>query len=438
MLSPTASRARVFPEGLEACIAARAHHGRQAENEPGHHRQYRGDEQHARIDAWRFRNRQVIRHEARQKRQRRDRDADAKRAADARQYQAFGHQVAHEALATSAHRRPHGKLASTFHRPREQEVRKVGAGNQQHTRRGAGERHEQQTRAGRDVVAQRVRGGAGSCDLAVLLRGASRQHRPFRPHIFDREAFAQTADRIQPVVVPILVVALIEPHRRPERDVAGREEEVGRHDADDRVRGVVEIERLPDDAPVAREVILPEAITEHDRARRAAAVVGGGEGPSNDGSNAKRRKEIGGHGGAFEPRRLAFADHVHGEPVVRADRFERVAGAFPVTIVRRRQLHPVKSRLGLPERHQAIGLVKRQRAKQDEIRDRKRGSCRPDAKRHDENGCHGKARRPCQRSSRVPEIVSQDVPMHRGGVSDQLDNRLQPEHGVGKEAGGFV
>ena len=75
--------------------------------------------------------------------------------------------------------------------------------------RGAGERPEQQTRAGRDVVAQRVRGGAGSCDLGrIPLRGASRQHRPSRSHIFDRQAFAQPADRIQPVVVPILVVAL--------------------------------------------------------------------------------------------------------------------------------------------------------------------------------------------------------------------------------------
>ena len=66
---------------------------------------------------------------------------------------------------------------------------------------------------------------------------------------------------------------------------------------------------------VAREVILPEAITEDDRAQRTAAVVGGREGPSNDGPNAKRRKEIGGHRRALEPRRLAFADHVHGEAV---------------------------------------------------------------------------------------------------------------------------
>ena len=109
------------------------------------------------------------------------------------------------------------------------------------------------------------------------------------------------------------------------------------------------------------------------------------------------------------------------EPVVGADRLERVAGALPVAIVRRRQLHLVVARLDLPQLHQPVRLGKRQRPEQDEVGDRERRRRRADAERHDQNGGDREAGRARQRAARVPQILPQDVPMRRGGVADELE-----------------
>ena len=103
-----------------------------------------------------------------QQRHRDDGDRDAERAADAGQQQALGHQLADQALAAGAHRRAHGQLAAALERAGEQQVRQVGAGDQQHARRPRRQREQQQPRLLRDLVARA--GSRAAPSVLVLFR----------------------------------------------------------------------------------------------------------------------------------------------------------------------------------------------------------------------------------------------------------------------------
>ena len=67
-------------------------------------------------------------------------------AAEQRQEQALDQQLPHEAPARRAERRPDGDLAPPYRRAREQQVRHVGAGDEEHHGHGAGEGDEERPR----------------------------------------------------------------------------------------------------------------------------------------------------------------------------------------------------------------------------------------------------------------------------------------------------
>ncbi len=77
------------------------------------------------------------------------------RAADAREDEALGEQLAHEPRASGAERGADRELAVARGRPREQEVGDVGAGNEEHEGDGAGEDEQRGTDVAGQLLAQR-------------------------------------------------------------------------------------------------------------------------------------------------------------------------------------------------------------------------------------------------------------------------------------------
>ena len=64
-------------------------------------------------------------------------EQNARRAADSREHEAFREHLPHDPFGAGAERQPHGELALTRQRTCEQQVRQVGARDQQHAQRAA-------------------------------------------------------------------------------------------------------------------------------------------------------------------------------------------------------------------------------------------------------------------------------------------------------------
>ena len=116
---------------------------RDAKHDPGEERQREREQQHARVDREVERERQrALRRRRRLERPDDDpRQRNAGDAADRRQQHAFGQQLPDEAPAARADGQPHRELAPPRRGPRQQQVRDVRAGDQQH---GADDAAEQQ------------------------------------------------------------------------------------------------------------------------------------------------------------------------------------------------------------------------------------------------------------------------------------------------------
>src|SRR6476620_9951372 len=102
---------------------------------------------------------------------------------------------------------------------------------------------------------------------------------------------------------------------------------LARHYADHRERRVVEVglggELSTDDARIAAELRLPEAVAENDGSRRAGTIVLGGEGPADDRGDTESREQIRAHRRTVEPARLAGAGQRDLVEVIHAHRLER-------------------------------------------------------------------------------------------------------------------
>ena len=143
-LFASASRTRAFAQPLRVGVAADPQHRCDAEHQAGRSRHQRREHQHADVDRRRVGDRQRVGHESRQQRHGGRRDRDAEQAAGACEHHALGQQLTHETLAARAHRGAHGELAAPLQRAREEQVREVGARDEQHAAGRAAQRIEEQ------------------------------------------------------------------------------------------------------------------------------------------------------------------------------------------------------------------------------------------------------------------------------------------------------
>ena len=138
--------------------------------------------EHAARQAQPLERRQARRPERRHQRAARPGEREPGQATEGGDQQGLGHELAREASAARAERRAHRELLASPRGPRQQQVRDVGAGDEQHARGYAQQQQERGARACRAVprrAARRVRPGRSSRrDTRVP---APRRRGPSRP-----------------------------------------------------------------------------------------------------------------------------------------------------------------------------------------------------------------------------------------------------------------
>jgi hypothetical protein len=358
------------------------------------------------------------------------RDEQADRAADQREQEALDEELADEPPARHAEREPHGDLAPARESAREQQVRDVRTGDEEHEHRRARDAgrdpdvgpHPRRTAFAHDRAEpdpDRRLAEARAPDEPPMLLGRACLHRALVG------AGGEAADHPEahPVEVGAPVVAgTAARHRRVQRDPDVRRVELHagepfRGDPDD--RGAVAAERDLAAEHVARpvEARLPEPVRDdrHQRPRIVAIVLLDEEAPEGGpraerpevarvGEQHLRRRRVG-----AAPERALFGAGVEpggGEPRDRlAQRLhERVvdlrAPVVAVASVAHRAVDPAQ----LVRRRHLFRRPEEQPVEQRE--DRRVG---PDPERQGEHDAHGEPRRAPQPAQRVARVLPDAV-----------------------------
>ena len=126
-----ARRARERVHRVAQAGARRLDRGDEAEDQRDADRDRQREEQHAAVEAHVLHARQAAFGQRVHEADARPRDEQPERAADARQHEALREHLTHELPASGAERRAHRDLAAAAREPREDQVRHVGADDQQ-------------------------------------------------------------------------------------------------------------------------------------------------------------------------------------------------------------------------------------------------------------------------------------------------------------------
>ncbi len=209
--------------------------------------------------------------------------------------------------------------------------------------------------------------------------------------------------RPRPARPPVQILG-VEGERRPELSAGrGRELEVRRHDANDRVRLCVELNRSADDARFRAEDAPPERVAQDDDPRRAEQPFFGKKRAAEprvrleDGEQLRRSPD------ARDADRIAGSREREIGAPVGGDRFQAPDIGLPV--FERRNRDAIQDTVGVdfPEDDDLLRIVVRQRVEDDGLDDAEERGVRADAEgeRHERDQREG--RLPPQRAERVSE-----------------------------------
>ena len=195
-------------------------------------------------------------------------------------------------------------------------------------------------------------------------------------------------------------------HGRPQVDV-GRESEIGRHDSDDGVGAVAELEDRTEDPRIRSEPLSPETIIDNDDGLASSTPFFGVEVASDRGSNAQHWKQLDGNTDAAHLLRLGDGGQVvpHRNPSIGGKVFENVVPVPIKNELRHRQPLVFAELLSVTlNRDQPFRILVRQRPKQDGVRHREDGGIGADGESHREDDDGGDACLPRQSTKGVAEI----------------------------------
>ncbi len=299
-----------------------------------------------------------------------------------------------EPAAARAERRAHRRLLLAREPLREQQVRHVGAGDEQHEGDRPGEEEQRRPRAAHDRLLEGLDRHRGGGVRAGPLRGEPpRHHVHLGAGLRERRARPQPAEDAQEAVVaPLLLRAEDErdPQLRAGRPERG-EPEPARHDRRDDVAAPVEREGLADDRRVGAEPARPEGVAQHDLVPRAALAEGAAERrrDAEEVEEGRRRLERG------QLLRRAAPRQDRGPRVRGGHRLERSARALPLLEVRRRGrvARLALLRLVLEEGDEARGVAVSERPEQHVVDDAEDGARRADADGERQDGDQRHSRR---------------------------------------------
>src|SRR5262245_5864907 len=152
-------------------------------------------------------------------------------------------------------------------------------------------------------------------------------------------------------------------HRRPELLFESGEPEMRGHHADDRIRTIVERQALPDDAGIAAEAPLPQAVTEHDYCLSLGAVFLLREDAPQRGGDTEQREQAGRNAHALDPLRLATSGQAQARAPEGGDLREDLILIAPVNEISRRYVvvREAEFRRSLPHHHEFVRILIRQR-----------------------------------------------------------------------------
>ena len=208
-----------------------------------------------------------------------------------RQQCAFGHALRQETLPARAKGRAHREFATAYFRPRQQKVRQIGAGDQQH-QAGCDLKHPDRTAgaaddlflerchlqnmtgvgirgARRGIRRQRSKHVSGDADTLTPLFGERPQ---FRLSGLRRDLVFQSANQPQAVSESIPGVERGETQRRPDVRPDIRHVGARRHDADHFAAPAVHFHHLTDNRLSAKRG-LPQLVRENHQSRHQCGRI---------------------------------------------------------------------------------------------------------------------------------------------------------------------
>ncbi len=210
---PAGGPARAFFHHLGQVRPRGAQRREEAEEQPREEGQGQRETQDLRIDRGLGEPRHAARAERAQTRHAGPGHEHTAAAANERQQQALDQQLPHEAPARRAERRPDGDLPPPHRRAREQQVRHVGARDEEHHGHGAGEGDEEGPRIADHEALQ-----GEETDVLVrphgLLQPASEGHGPLLG-LREAKPGAQAPEHVQELHVARRVFSRVEPQVHP-------------------------------------------------------------------------------------------------------------------------------------------------------------------------------------------------------------------------------
>ena len=240
-----------------------------------------------------------------------------------RERHALGEQLAEKPRPGRANRRAHGDLARSHGAAREQQVREVGAGDQQHEGHGAEQDQHRTPDLPDQHFAQRRQADRHPSVQRLLADDVLRHSIEVGGRGCRRRARLEPAEHVEEIVaVRVHVVAGLERHRHEHLQVAAEERERRREHADDGVRLGVQRDAGAHDVGIRAETALPQAVREHHHAMRAPLFVRGDETAAHHRRCAKRAEETRRSDHPREALGLLTAGEVEGARIVRIEEVE--------------------------------------------------------------------------------------------------------------------
>ena len=339
--------------------------------------------------------------------------------ADHRKHEAFGKELANDAPPIRAERRSDRQFARAHGCARQEQVRDVGAADEQDEPNDAKEQQRRLTELAADdgFVQWCERDTAALVRLGEFARQSLCDSRQVGFGGFATNAGLQAPDDPEKVCRSRGRRRTLDRGHRPNARPSDQLR-LFRHDADDVIRRAIEQNAAAHDAGVRIETRSPERFAQDDNVG-ALAVVRGQKCPANDRPHAERVEDSGGH----PLTRDRFGDavrsahhHAANAGNKSGDDVERSIALVPIDQIERRDAH-LRRRLGaLPKHDQTVSVRKWKRPQQGGIDQRKHGAVGANAECEREHRRSGEARLLTQRSHRVVQIlpkIAQERPRGR-------------------------
>ncbi len=339
------------------------------------------------------------------------RQAKAEDRARGGQHEALRQELTQHPHPVGPERRAHGHLALPRLGAREQQVRHVGAGDEQQETDRTEEQPDRASDGTDDFVGEREDHGVelhlnrvepfarhGARDPAQLVGGL--------PHGRTR---LQPAGRVK-AVAAVIGGGRVHLQRRPQLRRFGvakisRQHEARRHDADDLEGVAVDEDRSADDRGIGGVAPVPESVTKDDEPGTVGEVLLGRERAADHRRDAERRERVGADARARDALGFLAAGQVHLSFAPGRDLLQRPAA--PAIVHDLALGHPglVERRPLAPDHHRAIGLGPRQRPEEHGVEHAEDGGVGADPERERQDGNGREAWTAEERARPEPEVL---------------------------------